>query len=139
MPMAKPLPPGDYFVAAVSGMSVLREGVDAWQDPEFLDSIALRATHVTLTDGAKLSIAPHLITPLKDSRPVSSCSARPPPDFGPSRLLSQSTDKSARPITANRSLMRASSSTTTMRPKLCSSLATTDDFRSLSCRLKAAA
>jgi hypothetical protein len=57
------LPPGDYFVAAVSGMSVLRDGVDAWQDPEFLDSIALRATHVTLTDGAKLSITPRLITP----------------------------------------------------------------------------
>jgi len=57
------LPPGDYFVAAVSGMSVLRDGVDAWQDPEFLDSIALRGTHVTLTDGEKLSITPKLITP----------------------------------------------------------------------------
>jgi protocatechuate 3,4-dioxygenase beta subunit len=57
------LPPGDYFVAAVSGLSVLRDGVDAWQDPEFLDSIALRAEHVTLADGAKLSISPRLITP----------------------------------------------------------------------------
>jgi hypothetical protein len=57
------LPAGDYSVAAVSGMSVLREGVDAWQDPEFLDSIALRASHVTLSDGARLSITPRLITP----------------------------------------------------------------------------
>jgi len=57
------LPPGDYFVAAVSGLSVLRDGIDAWQDPEFLDSIALRAAHVTLTEGATLSITPRLITP----------------------------------------------------------------------------
>jgi hypothetical protein len=57
------LPSGDYFVAAVSGMSVLRDGVDAWQDPEFLDSIALRASHVTLTDDAKVSVTPRLITP----------------------------------------------------------------------------
>jgi protocatechuate 3,4-dioxygenase beta subunit len=57
------LPSGDYFVAAVSGLSVLRDGIDAWQDPEFLDSIALRGAHVTLTDGEKLSITPKLITP----------------------------------------------------------------------------
>jgi protocatechuate 3,4-dioxygenase beta subunit len=57
------LPPGDYFVAAVSGMSVLRDGPDAWQDPEFLDSVALRAAHVTVTDGAKISTTFRLMTP----------------------------------------------------------------------------
>jgi len=57
------LPPGDYFVAPVAGMSVLREGQDAWQDPEFLESIALRAAHAAVTDGAKLSLTARLITP----------------------------------------------------------------------------
>jgi hypothetical protein len=57
------LPPGDYFVAPVSGMSVLTEGVDAWQDPEFLESIASRATRAALTDGQKLSTSARVITP----------------------------------------------------------------------------
>jgi hypothetical protein len=58
------LPPGDYFVAAVAlGSSVLREGVDAWQDPEFLESIAQRATRATLAEGQRLSINARLMTP----------------------------------------------------------------------------
>jgi hypothetical protein len=57
------LPPGDYYVAPVSGMSVLREGADAWQDPEFLESLVQRATRATLIDGQKLSISVRVITP----------------------------------------------------------------------------
>lgn len=57
------LPPGDYFVAPVSGMSVLREGPDTWQDPDVLDSIALRAAHATLAEAAKLSVTARLIAP----------------------------------------------------------------------------
>ena len=45
------LPPSDYFVATVSGWRVLKDGADAWQDPEFLESIALRAVRATLTAG----------------------------------------------------------------------------------------
>ena len=57
------LPPGEYFVAPVFGMSVMREGADAWQDPEFLESIAQRAARATLTEGQKLSISARVITP----------------------------------------------------------------------------
>ena len=57
------LPPGDYFVAPVAGASVLSEGQDAWQDPEFLDSIALRAGHATLSDGGTVSLSARLIGP----------------------------------------------------------------------------
>ena len=58
------LPPGEYFVAAVpSGASVLKDGVDAWQDPEFLESISQRATRATLGDGQKLSISARVLVP----------------------------------------------------------------------------
>jgi Carboxypeptidase regulatory-like domain len=57
------LPPSDYFVAAVSGWDVLKDGADAWQDPEFLESIALRAARATLTDGGRLAINAKLIGP----------------------------------------------------------------------------
>jgi hypothetical protein len=58
------LPPGDYFVAAVPNTtSVLKEGVDAWQDPEFLESLTPRAARAALTDGQKLSISARMITP----------------------------------------------------------------------------
>ena len=57
------LPPGEYFVAPVFGVSVLRDGADAWQDPEFLESIAQRAARATLTEGQKLSISARVITP----------------------------------------------------------------------------
>ena len=57
------LPPGDYFVAPVAGSSVLRDGQDAWQDPEFLESIALRAARATLADGQRLSTSVRLVTP----------------------------------------------------------------------------
>lgn len=57
------LPPGDYFVAPVSGTRVLRENVDAWQDPEFLEAISSRAARAALTEGQKLSISARVITP----------------------------------------------------------------------------
>jgi hypothetical protein len=58
------LPPGEYVVApVVSGLRVLTDGVDAWQDPEFLESIALRAARATLTEGQRLSIGARLLTP----------------------------------------------------------------------------
>src|SRR5262249_31233304 len=51
------LPPGNYLVAAVFGLSILKDGFDAWQDPEFLESIAQRATRATLAEGQMLSIS----------------------------------------------------------------------------------
>lgn len=57
------LPPSDYIVAAVSGMRALVDGADAWQDPEFLETIAPRAARITLTEGQKLSVSPRVITP----------------------------------------------------------------------------
>jgi hypothetical protein len=44
-------------------LRVLTDGVDAWQDPEFLESIALRAARATLTEGQRLSIAVNLPRP----------------------------------------------------------------------------
>jgi hypothetical protein len=55
------LPPGDYYLAPVVGSSVLSEGGDAWQDPEFLESVAIGATRVTLTEGQKLSVSARVI------------------------------------------------------------------------------
>jgi hypothetical protein len=57
------MPSGDYYVAPVADMSVPRDGADAWQDPEFLDSISLRASRVTLTQGEKLSVSARFIAP----------------------------------------------------------------------------
>jgi protocatechuate 3,4-dioxygenase beta subunit len=57
------LPAGEYLVAPVFGMSELKDGVDAWQDPDVLESISQRATRVTLTDGQKLSISARVIQP----------------------------------------------------------------------------
>jgi Carboxypeptidase regulatory-like domain len=57
------LPPSDYFVAPMSGWDVLKGGDDAWQDPEFLESMTLRATRATLGEGGRLSISAKLITP----------------------------------------------------------------------------
>jgi Carboxypeptidase regulatory-like domain len=57
------LPPGDYHIAAVSVGGVPRDGETAWQDPEFLESIASRAAFAALTEGQKLSISARLITP----------------------------------------------------------------------------
>jgi hypothetical protein len=57
------LPPGDYQVAAVSVGSVPTDGETAWQDPEFLESIASRGTFATLTEGQTHSVSARLITP----------------------------------------------------------------------------
>jgi hypothetical protein len=56
------LPPSDYFVAPMSGWDVLKSGDDAWQDPDFLESIALPAARATLTEGGRLSVNAKLIT-----------------------------------------------------------------------------
>jgi hypothetical protein len=55
------LPPADYYVAPVAGWDVLKDGSDAWQDPEFLESIALRATRATLAEGGRVAISARLI------------------------------------------------------------------------------
>jgi hypothetical protein len=57
------LPPADYFVAPMSGWSVLKDGNDGWQDPDFLESIALRASRATLTEGGRVSLTTKLIMP----------------------------------------------------------------------------
>ena len=61
--LVRGLPPGDYLFAPVFGMRVLKDGFDAWQDPDFLDSITQRAVRATLTEGQKLSISTRVITP----------------------------------------------------------------------------
>jgi protocatechuate 3,4-dioxygenase beta subunit len=43
------LPTGSYYAAAVTRVPI--EGEEAWQDPAFLDTLALRATMVTLGEG----------------------------------------------------------------------------------------
>jgi hypothetical protein len=52
------LPSGDYFVAAVAGAADLDADVftGGWQEPEFLDSLASRATRLRLTDGQKVEL-----------------------------------------------------------------------------------
>jgi protocatechuate 3,4-dioxygenase beta subunit len=57
------LPPGNYQVAPMSVADVPRDGETAWQDPEFLESIAGRSTFATLTEGQKTSISARLLTP----------------------------------------------------------------------------
>jgi carboxypeptidase family protein len=57
------LPPGDYQIAAVSVGSVPTDGETAWQDPDFLESIASRASFAALTEGQKLSVNARLMTP----------------------------------------------------------------------------
>jgi hypothetical protein len=56
------LPPSDYYVAPMGEWGVLKDGNDAWQEPEFLESIALRAARATLTEGQRLSVSSKLIT-----------------------------------------------------------------------------
>jgi uncharacterized protein (DUF2141 family) len=50
------LPPGDYYVAALSWV----QG-EEWQDPALLESLATRATRVTLTEGQHATAMPSLI------------------------------------------------------------------------------
>jgi hypothetical protein len=57
---AADLPPADYYVAAVDRLQGT-EGSGEWQDPAFLESIAPRATRVTLADGQMAAVAPRLI------------------------------------------------------------------------------
>jgi hypothetical protein len=54
------LPPGQYYVAAVDRLQGTA-GFGEWQDPAFLESMAPRATRVTVTDGQLTAVAPRLI------------------------------------------------------------------------------
>jgi hypothetical protein len=48
------LPSGSYYAAAVTRLPV--EGEEAWQDPAFLDTLAFRATMVTLGEGERQAL-----------------------------------------------------------------------------------
>lgn len=50
------LPSGLYNVVAVSSLPT--GGSDAWQDPQYLDSLALRSTKVTVTEGLPATVQP---------------------------------------------------------------------------------
>ncbi len=54
------LPSGEYYVAAVDWLQGT-EGFGEWQDPAFLESIAPRATRVTLADGQVAAVTARLI------------------------------------------------------------------------------
>jgi carboxypeptidase family protein len=54
------LPMGTYYAAAVAQLP--QEGLDAWQDPEFLESLIRRASTVTLSDAQKASLNLRLAT-----------------------------------------------------------------------------
>ena len=49
------LPFGSYYTAAAARLPA--DGEDAWQDPEFLSSLVLRASTVTLNEGQKQRIS----------------------------------------------------------------------------------
>jgi len=57
------LPPGEYHVAALADTTVPADSDEAWQDPQFLESIAGRAARAALNEGQKLSIDVRLIAP----------------------------------------------------------------------------
>jgi hypothetical protein len=48
------LPSGSYYAAAVTRLPV--DGEEAWQDPAFLDTLAFRATMVTLGEGQRQAL-----------------------------------------------------------------------------------
>jgi hypothetical protein len=56
--MFRGLPSGDYFVAAVARAADLDTDdlTGGWQEPEFLDSLASRATRLRLTEGKKVEL-----------------------------------------------------------------------------------
>ncbi|HMB78947.1 MAG TPA: hypothetical protein VKI43_02725, partial [Vicinamibacterales bacterium] len=45
------LPPGSYYAAALAQLPA--DGVDAWQEPAFLESLIPHATSLSLGDGQK--------------------------------------------------------------------------------------
>jgi hypothetical protein len=49
------LPSGSYYTAAVRQLP--SDGEDAWQDPQFLESLLTGATTVTLSEGQKQLVA----------------------------------------------------------------------------------
>jgi len=49
------LPPGDYYVRSIERVPVA--GEDSWQDPEFLESLALGASRVALIEGEITSLS----------------------------------------------------------------------------------
>jgi hypothetical protein len=55
------LPSGAYYASAVA--QVPEDGSGAWQDPQYLESLAARASTVTVVDGQKAQIAVRLSVP----------------------------------------------------------------------------
>jgi hypothetical protein len=55
------LPAGIYLACAVA--RIPGDGEDAWQDPQFLESIAARASTVTLVEGQRTELALRLSAP----------------------------------------------------------------------------
>jgi hypothetical protein len=55
------LPPGTYYASGVPRIPT--DGQDAWQDPQFIDSLVARASTVTVIDGQKAEIALRLSAP----------------------------------------------------------------------------
>lgn len=53
---AMPLPPGDYWVAAVDWTAAV-VGEDGWRDPDFLESLVSRATKTPLAEGQTVAVA----------------------------------------------------------------------------------
>jgi hypothetical protein len=49
------LPFGTYYAAAIAGLP--EDDSDGWQDPEFLDALARRASTITVREGERTSIA----------------------------------------------------------------------------------
>lgn len=55
------IPPDTYYVAAVE--RIPNDGDEAWQDPQFLESLVPRASTVTVIDGQKTQLAVRLSPP----------------------------------------------------------------------------
>ena len=54
----KGLPAGDYLAVALDYMEN-----DAWQDPEYLESLREKATKVTIVEGASEAVALRIVIP----------------------------------------------------------------------------
>jgi hypothetical protein len=61
--LVRGLPPGEYQVAAMPSSNVPTDGDDAWQDPQFLESLAFSAARAALAEGQRLSVNVRLISP----------------------------------------------------------------------------
>jgi hypothetical protein len=55
------LPTGSYYAAAVT--RIPEDGADAWQDPQFLESLVALASMVAVVDGGRAHLALELTVP----------------------------------------------------------------------------